>query len=580
MGVACHDVFGRVAASMGRGDYAQPKFSTAEAVPGAGVLCALPALMANGLLAHSESCLEQPKGYYSLRTLLLLFAFLALARVTSLERMRYLPPGEWGRLLGLDRIPEVKTARSKIDEIATEQSAAAWAKEMSSFWMNLDEGLAGVLYVDGHVRIYSGEQTKQPRRFSSRNRLCMRSLMDYWVNDQQGNPFFVVTAVGTEGMLHYLRETIIPRLLDDVPGQPTQEELQANKDLHRFILVFDREGWSPAFFAELWREHRIAVISYRKGNFDAWDESEFESCNVTGAFGNVKAMKLAERPFAHAGVKATEEKAAVIAREIRRSCDKKEHQTSVITTVRIGNKETLAGYMFLRWSQENYFKYASSELGIDRLAGYVAAEAPEGQSIKNPDYIQIDATLRGNLAEIRKVQAQRASIILASNESKDVEKFLIEQNAIDEQIQQLKTDREELLAQRKGIPKQIKIADLPEENRPKIIAPVRTQFLNTIRMIAYRAETALVTVLREHLSRLDDARAMVKALFKQDADMIFDQNKQTLTIRVHNFTNLQSSKAIAGLLEHLNHAEIDFPSTQIRLKYEMVSNPNPRGQEV
>ena len=73
---------------------------------------------------------------------------------------------------------------------------------------------------------------------------------------------------------------------------------------------------------------------------------------------------------------------------------------------------------------------------------------------------------------------------------------------------------------------------------------------------------------------------MIKALFKQDADMIFDQNKQTLTIRVHNFTNLQSSKAIAGLLEHLNHAEIDFPSTQIRLKYEMVSNPNPRGQEV
>ena len=116
-----------------------------------------------------------------------------------------------------------------------------------------------------------------------------------------------------------------------------------------------------------------------------------------------------------------------------------------------------------------------------------AAEAPEGQSIKNPDYIQIDATVRRNLSEIRKVQAQRASITLTSNESKDVEKFLIEQNAINEQIQALKTDRKELLAQRKGIPKQIKIADLPEENRPRIIAPVRTQFLNTIRMIAYRA---------------------------------------------------------------------------------------------
>ena len=70
---------------------------------------------------------------------------------------------------------------------------------------------------------------------------------------------------------------------------------------------------------------------------------------------------------------------------------------------------------------------------------------------------------------------------------------------------------------------------------------------------------------------------MIKALFKQDADMIFDQNKQTLTIRVHNFTNLQSSKAIAGLLEHLNHAEIDFPSTQIRLKIRNGIKPKSSG---
>lgn len=130
---------------------------------------------------------------------------------------------------------------------------------------------------------------------------------------------------------------------------------------HR-ILVFDREGWSPAFFAELWREHRIAVISYQKGKFEAWDESDFEECKVVSAFGNISEMKLAQRIFEHPELTAdSAEKAArknknkeagdplkdneqsetiphkiedVKAVEIRRSCDSKSHQTSIITTVR------------------------------------------------------------------------------------------------------------------------------------------------------------------------------------------------------------------------------------------------------
>lgn len=205
LGVACHDVTGRIFAATGKSGATQPQFSSAIDVRGAGVLCALPALIANGLFAHSQACLQPPGGYYSQDSLLLLFSFLALARVPCLERIRYLPPGEWGLFLGLDRIPEVKTARSKIDAMAASDAAAQWAKEMSSFWMQLDEELAGVLYIDGHVRTYSGYKTKLPARFSSRSRLCIRSLMDYWVNDQQGKPFFVVTAVGTEGMIHYIR---------------------------------------------------------------------------------------------------------------------------------------------------------------------------------------------------------------------------------------------------------------------------------------------------------------------------------------------------------------------------------------
>ena len=599
--MACHDVCGRILVALGKGGPAQPAFSSANDVAGAGVLCALPALIANGLFAHSEACLLQPKGYYSQDVLLLLFSFLTLARVPSLEKIRYLPPGEWGSFLGLDRIPEVKTVRRKIDEMASAQAAAQWAQEMSSFWMQRDEELAGILYVDGHVRTYSGHKTKQPRRFSSRSRLCIRSLMDYWVNDQQGNPFFVVTAVGTEGMLHYLLNSIIPRLLIEVPGQPSEAELAADENLHRFVLIFDREGWSPALFALLWRKYRIAIVTYQKGNFQAWDEDDFEPCEVPSAFGNIRTMRLAEREFTHPDLKASNAKNPALqdsvielervdvieaelvdvkAVEVRCSCDKKSHQSSIITTARSLNKVFIAGHMFARWSQENYFKYAGEEFGIDRLAGYEHSDAPLDQKLKNPQYIQADAAVRRNLANIKKLQARLAKQQLKSNKSKAVARYMAAQAAINEEIDALKKEREDLLEQRKAIPQHIKLSEIPEEQRPKLVSHTRRQFLNTIRMIAYRAETALVVIIRQHLKRSDDARALAKALFTHDADLVFDPDAQTLTVRLHHFTNPLSSKAISAVLEELNHAEIDFPATKIRMKYQMVSSPIPTSQDL
>ncbi|MFW6217796.1 MAG: putative transposase [Verrucomicrobiota bacterium] len=126
----------------------------------------------------------------------------------------------------------------------------------------------------------------------------------------------------------------------------------------------------------------------------------------------------------------------------------------------------------------------------------------------------------------------------------------------------------------------MKLSEIPEEQRPKLISHTRRQFLNTIRMTAYRAETALVAIIREHLKRSDDARALAKSLFTHDADLIFDPDSQTLKVRLHHFANPLSSKAVGAVLAQLNDAEVDFPSTNIKLVYEMVSEPNPMSQDL
>jgi hypothetical protein len=89
-------------------------------------------------------------------------------------------------------------------------------------------------------------------------------------------------------------------------------------------------------------------------------------------------------------------------------------------------------------------------------------------------------------------------------------------------------------------------------------------------MIAYRAETALTGIVREVLSRQDDARALVRDLFRSEADLSVDTTKGVLTIAVHPMANPRFNRAIEHLLAELNSAELNYPGTTLKLNYTLV----------
>ncbi|MFZ2412069.1 MAG: putative transposase, partial [Candidatus Methanoperedens sp.] len=134
-----------------------------------------------------------------------------------------------------------------------------------------------------------------PKLYVSRERLCLRGVMDFWVNDMLGQPFFVVRNSINPGMLEVLRTQIVPRLINEVPNQPSEEMLASAPYLHRFIIVFDREGYSPEFFKEMWEKYRIACITYRKYQKEDWHVSEFKEVKVKLVNTEETAMFLAER---------------------------------------------------------------------------------------------------------------------------------------------------------------------------------------------------------------------------------------------------------------------------------------------
>ena len=567
MGMACTRVAERVQASLGNLETAvAPVFEESVDVARAGVMLSLPALMANGLLRHSERLFRLPDGYYGLVHIFLTLAWMALTRVKNCERLRYEPCGEWGRLLGLDRIPEVRTMRRKIGVMAQEDAVRQWSAALSQEWMEADPQAAGWLYVDGHVRVYHGSQTKQPRRFVSRERLCMRGVTDYWVNDSVGRPFFVVSTPLTDGLLTMLRQEIVPRLLREVPGQPGPDQLQADPLLSRFTIVFDREGYSPAFIKEMW-EQRIACLSYHKFAGPAWPESEFSDQIVTLSHGAKTMTKLAERGTLLAP--------GLWVREVRK-LTQTGHQTSVISTQMGCDGAQMAGRMFSRWSQENYFRYMIEHFDLDALGGYSLEPIDETTKVVNPAWRAVDAKVRTLVAKLsRRLAGFGATAIDADADPAKIAEHQAGQATLREEIDLLQQDVKQLKETRTQTQKKIELKHLPENERFGVLAPTKKLFLDTIRMISWRAETAMSDILREKLARPDDSRALLREIFTTEADLFPDYEARTLTVRLHHLTNNISDQAARHLMEHLTQTETLYPGTEMRLIYKMVSDQNP-----
>lgn len=227
MGTACTRLEDRVFAAVGLAKSATARFEYSRDVAMGGLLVGLPALCANGLFSGLGKHLQLRGGFYNCIHILLTMAFMALGRIRRPEGLRHVPPGELGKVIGLDRVPEVRTLREKITEMASLGSPQAWMMELSRIWMGESPDEAGYLYVDGHVRVYYGEKATLPRRYVSRQRLCLRGTTDYWVNDALGRPFFVVSKAVTDGLADALLKDIVPELMVSVPQQPTARELAA-----------------------------------------------------------------------------------------------------------------------------------------------------------------------------------------------------------------------------------------------------------------------------------------------------------------------------------------------------------------
>jgi hypothetical protein len=539
----------RLMAYLGMLEDAAPLFRSETAVPRGGVLLAVAALRQTGVFECARDIYGTlAPAFYGLRTSLLTMLLMALLRIKRPEALKEHSPAALGRVLGLDRAPEVKTLRRKLARLAAMGRATDFGRALAERRIAQRGQALGFLYVDGHVRVYHGKHTI-PKAFVPQRRLAVAATTDYWVNDQRGDPLFVVTAEANAGMVKML-----PVVLAQV---------RALIGKRRVTVVFDRGGFSPRLFVWL-IEQNFDVLTYRKGRCPRVPRKSFRR----------HAGRLDGRPLAY--VLADQEvrllRGKLRLRQVTRLREQG-HQTPVLTSRRDLPALEVAYRMFERWRQENFFKYLAEEYALDALAEHDAVPDDPAREVPNPARKALDESIRTARTELLRLQAEYGlgAFVQLEGETGAVTFRSLKkvQASLARTVRSALQRFKELQAKRAKLPARIPVRQAVHEETMRL-APERQHLMNLIKMVAYQAESDLVAMIQPHYRRAaQEGRTLIQSALAATADLAVTDHE--LRVCLHPLSSPHRTRAIIALYEELNRSPVFFPGSRLRLHFSLAA---------
>jgi transposase len=546
------------------GEGAEPVFTPGARYPLAGLLLALPALEATGLLEAAREMYGRLKdGYYGLAATLLTLVFLALAGEPRAEGATRVPPGALGRVLGLDRAPEVKTIRRKLGELAAAGKAAGLIMALARRHAAARPQALGFLHVDGHARVYYGIRDVQ-KTHVARLKFPAPATMETWVTDAGGDPVFMVIAEPSDSLAGELRR-LLPQLRQ-IAGQG-----------RRVTVCFDRGGWSPALFADI-TGAGFDLLTWRKGPAPDQPAEDFAAVTCTDDRGREHAYDLADTAITlgiHDGPRKGQ---TVSLRQVSRRVPARGGGTRQIHAL-TSRTDLTAGEicwrLTSRWREENYFRYARTHFALDALDSHAATPDDPARLVPNPAKKAAAAQVRRAEILAAAAEAQRdASLAALRNPAPGQPALITNQmiNALDVPVETAHRELQAAADAAAAVPARIRLDQIAPD-MARLEAEVK-QITHAIRMAAYNAETALARALDGHYARAgDEAYALIREALTASGDII--PGPGDLLIRLGPLTAPRRTQALAVLCDQLTQAQACYPGTNLVLRYEVKSRPIP-----
>ncbi|WP_431711543.1 putative transposase [Glutamicibacter uratoxydans] len=593
----------RMEASIGGLGEATPVFTPAARVPYAGLLLALPALEATGL----RGCIHQvygslKPGFYGLDTMILETVLRTLAGEHRAEGAARLDPVGFGRILGMDRAPQVRTVRRKHQELASQGLAGALLEALGRHHLaglvntlntsqdtdtrqarqdsgtepggstaptkdasGGSEDLGLVVYVDGHVRSYQGKK-KTGKQYSTRLKFPTPATMETWVADGNGAPIFMVMAEPNSSLVSELRRLT-----------PTLREMIG--DQRRVLIGFDREGWSPQLFEHL-IEAGLDPLTWRKGEIEPVNQDLFAECEYTDRWGVTTTYGQVADTRVNLTYGSVKNPTLVPMRQISRIVAAGKHtqeatgddtrQIHLLTSNTQAPAAELLHVMSRRWRHENYFRFAREHFALDAHDTYQAVADDARRSVPNPAKEQakrkrdvLAAQLNGLVGV---VQAQEVALstpqpgetLLVTN------KMLNDVNA---PVIKLEKQLAKANAAYQKIPARLPLGEVSPGQ--VVLDTELKQLLHAFRMAAYNISMILATEVRTqtgYSAAQNETHNFIRQALSVTGD-IDPRREGFLEVVLDPMGTGRDTRALARLCERLTETGTVFPGTDRVLRY-------------
>ncbi len=559
----------RTAARWGQLSAATPVFAPAARVPLAGLLLAIPALQATGLLSCATTVFGRlPNGFYGLDTMLLEGVLRTLAGEPRAEGASRVDPVALGRVLGLDRAPEVKTIRRKITALAATGKAdellAAMAARHVARLDATNPDLAAVFYVDGHVRAYQGTR-KVAKTHIARLRFPAPATVETWVSDAAGDPVLVVMAQPGASLAMELR-----RLLPELRA--------AVGDQRRVLVGFDRGGWSPTLFEHM-HAQGFDVLTWRKVPAENVAPEMFTDVTHIDDHGRIHQWRVGDTtvdlPTSDEGDTFTMRQVTLEVANTKAGKDKdgqdSTRQIHILTTRTDLTSGEVIYRMGSRWRQENYFRYARMHFDLDSHDAYATTDDDPTRMVPNPAKKKAHQRLLAARASYERALARTDATLLDAKSAPPGQSVLITNQAHDGLTAGLRgaeADLDGAQAAHRAVPTRLPLAQV---NPGQQVLDIQTKLItHAIRMAAFNIDTALARAVRVYTgyARADDeAHNLARQAFTGSGDI--NPRDGFLTVRLDPLPTRRATTAIAELCEHLTATQTRYPGTDLVLRYEV-----------
>jgi len=547
----------RVLAAFGLITSAEPVFTACARAPLAGLMLALPALAATGLIECAHATYSGfPSGFYSLDAMLCEAVFRALLGEARAEGAARIDPAALGRVLGLDRAPEVKTIRRKIGYLTDAGRAGDWIAAMAARHVAARPEQAAVLYVDGHVRAYQGTR-KIAKTHVPRLKFPAPATVETWVADAAGDPLLVVMAQPGASLAAELRRLI-----------PAMRALVG--DGRRVLVGFDRGGWSPTLFADL-HAAGFDTLTWRKGKIADIDEAAFAECTHIDEHGRSHTWTLADTEVALGIAEGPRKGEKFPMRQISLHDTARTRQMHILTTRTDLSAAEIRYRMGSRWRQENHYRYARMHFDFDSHDSYRAAVDEPTRMVPNPakktSYAHVEKARRA--VQHAETIADR-ELLEISSPPPGTRTLLTNEmiNTINADVHTTQSTLNAALAAHKEIPARLPLAEV---NPGQQVLNTETKLIHhAIRIAAFNTAQALARAIvtdAGHTRAGHEAHTLIRTALAGSGDIIPDRDTATLHIRLDPLSAPRHTAAIAELCQALNDTNTVYPGTNLTMRY-------------